>query len=250
MFNVEENESLLRLVVKAIEKGVGEDIRDYCMSTNKATNNAVRLMRSDNINTNLRDSVASDIVELKYFNRSAWTGCLLIDRQHKVTYTICTRRTLEGIPKKKDRRIPHYLQSILYVQNANVMPVYEQMSLGDYASEVESKFTDDVYIKDYNDIMKDDLVIGDDYMHYVIVYEAEHLGVTSVAVKLLDPNFRTAKEYSLDYLLKPDFSELTIDETEYNSKDSHDLINVKVSRDKMTSPKVVIVKPKNMEEMK
>lgn len=228
IFKVNESEGLLRLIVKAIEKGVGEDIREYLMSTDKATNNAVRLMRSDNINTNLRDSVASDTVELKYFNRSAWTGCLLIDRQHKTTFTICTKQTLEGIPRKKDRRIPHYLQSILYVQNADVKAAYRQMSLGDYMPELSAQFSDEDYLNDYKGIMEDDINIDDGYTHLVVVYEAEHYAITSIAVKLLDPNFRTSQEYSLENLLKPDFSELTISEKpEKTKKDSHSLISVK-----------------------
>ena len=60
------NKAMLRLIVKAIEKGIGADVRDYIASTDKATNNAVRMMRADNINTNLRNSVVSETVELKY----------------------------------------------------------------------------------------------------------------------------------------------------------------------------------------
>ena len=230
---------LLQLIVKAIEKGVGEDIRDYLQSTDKATNNAVRMMRADNINTNLRNNVVSDTVELKYFKRSSWTGCLLIDRVHKVTISICTKQTLEAIPRKADRRIPHYLQSILYVQNSDVEPRYVQQTLGDYYPEERSWFSDEEYHDDYKNIMEDDLEFGDDYRHLVVVYEASHFEVTSISVKLLTPGFRTAQAYALDSLLRPDFSELTSEAPVEQKKDARSLVSVKAKLKKEKSSVVV-----------
>ena len=255
LFKAKESESLLRLIVKAVEKGVGEDIKEYLRSNNKATYNAVPFMRGDNINTNLRDSVVSDTVELKYFKRSAWTGCLLIDRQHKTTYTICTKQTLEMIPKKKDRRIPHYLQSILYVQNSGVEAACYQMSLGDCFPEEVPGFSEEEFRNDYDNIMEEEVSFDDGYTHLVVVYEAEHFSITSIAVKLLDPDFRTAQEYSLEDLLKPDFSELTIPETgdQAQKKDSHNLVSVKsgLKKSAESAPqKETIITPKKKEEGK
>lgn len=225
IIRLNEMKPLLKLIVKAVEKGVGEDIRSYIAQNDDATTNCVRLMRADKINTNLRDSIlpAMSAVELKYFHRSAWTGCLLIDRQNCVTYTICSRQTLDSIPKKKDRKIPHYLQSILYVQNSDVEAEYKQLNFAD----LDFGFTDDDYRKDYKSIMEDDISFGDEYHHLVIVYEAEHFEVTSIAVKALDKDFRTAQEYSLTEFLKPDFSELTTVAEKEEKKDAHNLVAVK-----------------------
>ncbi len=253
LIKIQESEYLLERIVKAVEKAIGEDVREYLAITNKATNNAVRIMRSDNINTNLRDNVASDIIELRYFKRSVWTGCLLIDRQHKTTYTICTKRTLESIPRKHDRCIPHYLQSILYVQNANVEASYGQMSFGDYyPDEWGTLFSDEEYRNDYQSIMGDDVTFDDNYTHLVVAYEAENFSITSIVVKLLDPNFRTAQEYSLMNLLKPDFSELTIVEShEQAQKDSRNLVAVKEGlkkqMDKVTQQETIITLKKTEE---
>lgn len=254
VFKIEEHESLLRMIVKAIEKGIGEDIREYLRSTDKATNNAIGLMRADNINTNLRDSVASDTVELKYFNRSAWTGCLLIDRQHQVTYTICSKQTLDGIPKQKDRKSPHYLQTILHIQNSEVEAPCQQLSLGDYMPEFRPLFSDEDYQQDYARIMEDDLSFDDDYTHLVIVYEAEHFVITSITVKLLNADFQTAQEYSLEKLLKPDFSELTAsDKQDAHKKDSHALVSVKhglkKAKDTVTPSETIVIQRK-MEDPK
>lgn len=252
VFKLNDNEALLKLIVKAVEKGVGEDVRDYRMATNKATNNAIRFMRADNIFTNLRDSVPSDIAELKHFTRCAWEGCLLIDRRHKMTYTICSRQALEAIPKKKDRRIPHYLQTILHVQNAYVEVSYQQMTLGDYDENLGSVFSEEEYLKDYSDIMEDDISFDDGYTHMVVVYEVERLAITSIAVKLLNADFLTAEEYSLIDLLKPDFSDLTVSEKqEQRIKDSRGLVSVKsglVKHGDASEQQDAIVSPKKMEE--
>lgn len=69
---VNQMESLLRNIVWAISKAIGDDVREYLAETHKETNNAINLMRGDNINTNLRNFVVSDTVELKKFHRSAW----------------------------------------------------------------------------------------------------------------------------------------------------------------------------------
>ena len=230
MFNrikIDNMKPLLTRIVKAVEKGCGEDIREYLMSTDKATNNAVRLMRADNINTNLRDSVASETVELKYFNRSAWVGCLLIDRENSVTYTICTKQTLESIPKKPNRRIPHYLQTILHIQNAEVEAPYKQMDLSEFMPGVITEFSDEEYEEDYQKIMDDDLTFDDNYLHLVIVYEAAHYNITSIAMRILDKDCQTAKEYPLTSLLQPDFGELTRQEEKEQKKDAHKLVSVK-----------------------
>ena len=117
---VSQMESLLRNVVWAISKGIGDDIREYLAENDNETNNALVQLRGDKINTNLRNFVTSDTVELKRFHRSAWQGRILIDRENKFTITICTKQTLDAISRKRNRRIPHYLMSILHVLNGDL----------------------------------------------------------------------------------------------------------------------------------
>lgn len=238
-----EMEPQLRLIVKAIEKGVGEDIREYKRSSQKATDNAVRLMRADNINTNLRDNIVSDTIELKFFKRFSWTGCLLIDRLHKLTITICTKQTLHSIPLNKNRHVPHYLQTILHVENEEVEAIPDQPNLFDFPQ--EERFSDEEYRRDYEKIMEDDITFNDDYRHWVITYEAVNYIVTTISMMKLDKHFQMAKEINLESLLSPDYSELTMaGDVPSKNKDVHSLISVK--------PKKTIdrVLPKRREEEK
>ena len=84
---------------KAVEKGVTEDTRAYLNSSDNVTNNAVAFLRGDYINTNLSNMVADESVEVKLFKRSSWTGALVIDRENQLIFSVCSRNTLNRIPK-------------------------------------------------------------------------------------------------------------------------------------------------------
>ena len=104
---------------KAVEKGVTEDTRAYLNSSDNVTNNAVAFLRGDYINTNLSNMVADESVEVKLFKRSSWTGALVIDRENQLIFSVCSRNTLNRIPKNKTRKSPHYIQTILNTINKN-----------------------------------------------------------------------------------------------------------------------------------
>ena len=242
--NVKTNETMLRQIVWAVEKGIGPDVREFMQSNDMVTYNSLRIIRSDKINTNLRSAFAVGPVELKCFNRYGWTGALLIDRENLVTFTICTERTLREIPLKKDRNIPHYLQTILYVQNASVkgaqmsMPEVEQLSL----------FSDDVYQEDYKRIMDDDVSFDDGYTHYCVTYDAVQGEIQFITLRLLDRNFRNAEVYSLNEYLLPDFSDLTAEDEQPQNKDARSLVSVKAglksedSFETQAAPQVATIK--------
>lgn len=142
---------LFEKIVWAVGKGVGPDMREYCANNLDETHNALKLIRSDKINTNLRVLVKkSETLELKSFKRCSWDGRVLIDRVNKITITICTRQTFEAISKKKDRTRPHYQMSIAYIENANLKSKYEPSSL---FPGISLSFSKEEYLLDYQEIM-------------------------------------------------------------------------------------------------
>lgn len=214
-------------IVHAIAKASGPDIREFMATSDHETDNCIRLLRGDFINTNLRDMVEG--MELHSFKRSSWDGRLLIDRRHNLTYSICTKQTLDAISKTKGRHIPHYLQTILHIQNTEVKPMYEQMTLPGMEADI-TDFDENEYREDYKKVMGDDLALDDNYTHLVVTYEAEHGEITYIAARLLDPNLDLSKEWSLMDLLKPDYIDLTVNMSEKpKTKDTHDLIAIKAS---------------------
>ncbi|MFR2879797.1 MAG: DUF5986 family protein [Lachnospiraceae bacterium] len=49
-----------RKIVYCIEKAIGDDLQQYLRENHRETNNAIILLRGDNINTNLRTHVVKD----------------------------------------------------------------------------------------------------------------------------------------------------------------------------------------------
>lgn len=249
-FNFSNMDKLFEKIAAAVVKGVGPDIRDYLADNLDETHNALKLVRGDKINTNLRNFVASDTVELKDFKRYAWEGRILIDREHKVTISICTEQTFDAIPRKKDRTSPHYLMTIANVENADVEPIYEQMTLFPGMSQ----FSSDVCADDFKTIMGEDVLAEDGYKHLVVVYETSGSDVTYIAAKLIDRNLATVKEYSLDRFLKPDFGDLTAEfnDEETTQNDVRSLVTVKAPKQKtnVTPKQDGLVTAKGQEEEK
>lgn len=230
---VSRMDSLLRNIVWAINKGIGDDVREYLSETHKETNNAIILMRGDNINTNLRNFVVSDTVELKKFRRSAWQGRILIDRENKFTITICTQQTLDAISRKRNRRIPHYLMTILHILNGDLKAPVKQMHLADLYPDEFTVFTDEEFMDDFEEIMEDEINYDDGYRHGVVVYEARNMEIDTISFLILDQDLDTVHEYSLKEMVQPSFSDLTAeDESQSRKKIVHNLVSVKAGLSK------------------
>ena len=226
----------LKKITSAIVKSVGIDTKEYILSNNNETNNAIKFIRGDIINTNLRNMVVSETMELHPFHRHSYEGRLLIDHKNKCTYTICTRKTLLSIPKKRDRKVPHYLQSILHIQNDAVNAEYVQLTLLD--DKPYEDFSDDFYFEDYKEIMGNNFIFDKDYTHIVIAYESEHYRVTYLVAEVLTSNFSIGQSYDMMELIQPDFIDLTAEsENEPIKNGAHNLVAVKQSLINAKMPK-------------
>ena len=221
-------QNLMLKIWQAIEKGVGEDIRTYLANNDNAVNNAVPFLRGDYIATNIRNTVESETVEIKYFRRSSWIGCIILDRKDKYSYSVCARKTLERIPKNITRKTPHYLQTILNIENKDEEAVDRQMNFADFGISVGNQFTEEEYENDFYSIMENALSLEDGYRHWVITYEAEHNSLVDLSAVLLDGEFCIVNEISLMEMLKPDFGALTSAEVkDEREKDAHCLVSIK-----------------------
>lgn len=200
------NDDLLRKIVYCIEKAIGDDLQQYLRENRRETNNALILIRGDNINTNLRTYVVKDDIDLISFRRYGWSGRMVIDRKEHITYSIMTEGTLSGIPKKKNRENPHYLQSVLYVENRDCIAKERQMTLEDFGITI---FDTDVLEQDFKKVTQGMVNVEDDYKHYIIAYKAENGKIKDIKLRFLDKDFNIVDEESLMKYIKPDFSRLT-----------------------------------------
>lgn len=200
------NDDLLRKIVYCIEKAIGDDLKQYLRENHQETNNAIILLRGDNINTNLRTHVVKDDIDLVSFQRHGWSGRMIIDRKEHITYSIMTEGTLSGVPKKKNRVHPHYLQSVLFVENKNCIAKERQMTLEDFGI---TMFATDVLEQDFKKISQGMIRVEEDYKHYIIAYKADNGEIKDIKLKLLDKDFNIVDETSLMQYIKPDFAQLT-----------------------------------------
>ena len=218
---IDINDDLLRKIVYSIDKAIGEDQQQYLRDNHLETNNAIILLKGDNINTNLRHHVVKDDIDLVPFQRYGWSGRIVIDRKEHITYSIMTEGTLSGIPRKKNRVKPHYLQSILYVENKNCIAKERQMTLQDFGITI---FDTDILEQDFDKISQGLIDMEGDYKHYIIAYNAENREIKDIMLKFLDRDFNIVDEASLMQYIKPDFARLTdigpVEESNEDKKES------------------------------
>ena len=200
---VGNNKNLMRRIVRAIDKAIVDDVPEYLREHHKETNNVIIQLRGDCINDNLRKLVVGGDIELIPFKRCAWQGRLIVDRSEKITYTIANQKTLRVIPRKW-RSKPHFLQSLLYIENGGYEAPVKQMTLMDMLP-----FEEEDLENDYNSIVAGLVDPTEGYRHYVIAYDAEGSELKDVQVEFLDKDFNTIATASLNEYIKPDFARLT-----------------------------------------
>lgn len=226
-------ETLLKTIVKAIAKGIGEDVRNYLTTSKNCTNNAISFLRTDYINTNLRNFIIDNndnTIELKPFKRFLWTGIIIIDNRHKKTITISSKYTLHRIIRDKVRNNPHYIQSLCAIENQNVEFEKKQIDFGDIYEDFSCHFSTEEYKKDFDNIMENVINENEGYTHYVISYERDGEELINVALILLDKYLHIVREESLTEFIQPDFGALTAPPVDINNKpkkDVHNLVKVK-----------------------
>lgn len=196
--------ALLRRVIRAIETAISDDVPRVRREVPLETENYIKFIRSDFINENIKKMVVNDNVELLCFTRYAWKGRMLVDKKNKITYSITTEQNLNAIPKKKDRSMPHFLQTMLGVENTGMQAQYVQQTL--FPME---QFDMDTLQQDFDSIVNGFFDPKEGYTHYIICYTFEKDELLTADLKLLDRKFNTVQERSLNEYIKPDFAQLT-----------------------------------------
>lgn len=177
------NQELLQKIVYSIGRAVEHDLPEYLQEHRKEANNATVQLRGDFINDNLRRNLVDEEIQLIPFKRFVWEGRIIVDNVNKVTYTVTTKRNLDSIPKKQ-RKSPHYLETILHVENGGLEAPVKQLQLLRYPA-----FDDDVYDDDYSSMFSGYIQDPQQFRHYVITYEAQNNELRDVQLHFLDKDF-------------------------------------------------------------
>ena len=211
---IELNEPLVRRVVYAINQAISEDAPNFRRDHHFETNNYAKSLNGDLINENLRIHVIGENIALHNFRRFVWDGRLLIDHEHRATYTITTFATLKTAPLKRNNH-PYFLQSLLFSENHECEGFPKQMSLADYGEDaIATPFTAEELEADFDEIMQGVIQRASDYRHYIVAYKAERAEITDIKLLYLDRDFAEVDSISLMEYVTPDFAALT--EVEYD----------------------------------
>lgn len=212
----EIDDALLIAIVRAIEKAVSEDTPNQLRDLSLETNNYIAFIRGDFINQNLRGFAVQEGALLHAFRRYGWNGRLLISRESRLTISITTENNLGIIPRKIRQR-PYFMQSLLHRMNGDLHGRFEQARLFD-----TDPFDDEVYAKDFDDIINGAFDPEDGYRHCVIAYRTSGNELVDIKLVVLDPWFNVVTEQSLTDYMKPDFALLTASaSTEIKSREDH-----------------------------
>ena len=235
---VEFDINLIARMVHAINKAVTVNIPQQLQEQHLETNNYIAHMRGDWINEKLRRSVVTDGVDLVCFRRTSWKGRLLVDHRSQTSYSITTIENLRRIPKKH-RLHPHFLQTILSIENAGYEGQYSQTCF------LPDVYSPEEYENDYSEIFAGMLDPASGYHHCVIAYGVEGDEITDIRLEFLDPNFYVVDELSLTEYIRPDFAKLT--ETSWTTNDLPEE-PVKTSKDLPQLKTAVIAKLREVEK--
>ena len=219
------NDDLIRKIVYSINKASTDDLSQYLKENRQETNNSIPFLKGDMINTNLRNHVVKDDIDIISFNRCGWEGRIIIDKNEHITYSITTEVTLDKILKSNNRKSPHYLQSFVYILNKKCIAREQQMTLDDFGV---TTFDTGVLENDFKKISQGKIDLEQNYRHYVIVYKLENKKIKNIKLMLFDRNFSIVDEKSLMGYIKPDFATLTdIESFEYSNENKKNLVAIK-----------------------
>ena len=198
-------EKLLRYIVYAIYIATSDDYSNFVQEYSSLdTHSGFGLMRANFINERLKDYIAKTSAMIHGFKRYSWQGRIVVDRENKQTFSVSTHANLKAVFSKKGRQIPHYLQSVLAVQNQKCYNPHEQLTLIDTCP-----FEYKTLENDYHDIMFSNTDEFKKYTHYVVAYTISSSGLLNVDLILFDSHFDEIERTTLNRFITPDYGKLT-----------------------------------------
>lgn len=201
---IRRNESLERMLVWAINKAVADDIPLLFSEHPLDTHNFLGHFRGDCINTNLRLGIAFENITILPFQRSGYVGRLVIDHANRISYSITTEQNLRSIPKKKGRRTPHFLQTLLGIENADYESECKQLSFLPM-----NLFDKKTLREDFESIIANLFTPDEGYVHNIITYIPSKSGLLDVQLLFLDKDFDVIDSECLNGFIATDYAELT-----------------------------------------
>lgn len=206
-----DNSEIIKIIVKALDKAYGIDYRQMRENDDLVAHMFAGVWKICRFDTNLVESLKMDGVQVACCGRHGWDIYFVADHNNKRTFNVVSKNTIQRVRRKRGGKVPHYMRSFLYIENANVKAENHQMSFADYGlegTEIDD-FTDQEFLDDYERITEGVIDPNEQYEHFVIVYEADGKGIKDCSIVYFNPLLEVAEEKSIMKFREPDYSELS-----------------------------------------
>lgn len=207
-----DNSEIIKIIVKALDKAYGIDYRQMRENDDLVAHMFAGVWKICRFDTNLVESLSMDGVEVACFGRHGWNIYFVADHRNRRTFNVVSKNTIQRVRRKRGGKVPHYMRSFLYIENADVKAENHQMSLAEYGmagTEIDD-FTDQEFLDDYERITEGVIDPNVQYEHFVIVYDADGSGIKDCSIVYFNPLLEVAAEKSIMKLKEPDYSELSL----------------------------------------
>ncbi|MCH5316244.1 MAG: hypothetical protein J1E81_10035 [Eubacterium sp.] len=222
--------------VRVIKNALEDDLSQFKLSTNLATNNGLAFLRGDFINTRLQNDMANDTNDIIHFSRYGWESRLLVDRTNKIAYSVISKNRMQQLIKGDSSDVvPHYTMIFAYALNNQLEAPNKQLSFFGYP--FEEKVMEQGFVK----LVGGQIQRNSGYNYCVVTYELSGSQLSSCEILIPDKDLDIVNTISLADYMVPEFATLTQQDA---SKDmaKEDQPRVKLKRKGSSTPSLVALK--------
>lgn len=195
-------------IMEAISYGVKDDIIQFKKDTNLVTENGLKFLKWDFINTNIARAVSCDRLEWTIIKRGGWKLVLIYDRETKLLYSLMSENNFEILRKRSKIDKVHYIDALSLINNnLKAKNQVTQLTLFD--------INDENIEMQKEDLLKDILqhINGEVQYYAVITFSTKKYELSSVVTYIPTPQLEVAYLEDWSNHIPVDFDvHLTIDD--------------------------------------
>ena len=233
--SIEIPDDLAYKIICCLRGALEDDVSSFLASSSLVTQNGLRSLKGDFINTRLQTELGNKQIEVVPFCRYGWKSRLVIDRERKRVYSVISKGRMKQVTKEaRLRNVPHYALLFAYNLNSKVRAPHKQMSMFD-----EYPFSDEIMTKGFDKLIGGILDTNEDYQYCVITYEVIDGELSDCQVIILDRDLDIAAKKNLNRYITPEYSALTSQHSSINGSDSSiPRVKLKKRESNITTPLV------------
>lgn len=190
----------------AVSEARAEDYQEFISSRKLVTNNHKMSLMWDLTNTNIKERLISEDIEIAVAKQGCWGFLLILDKKENCLYTLMNNKRFEEIilnPKKA----PLYLQALVILNE----------ELG-FANTPLFDFEDNNKLKLLLNKLCNNFLSNNDFskIHYnIITFSTENDSVTSLELNILDKELNQLKRINLTDLIRQPIMPNNVNESNF-----------------------------------